>query len=65
MQDKRPAKPRLIMRSILRAILGVAVDNVRLAGGNGRQYRPLKMPANDYIFSHAVDAGGILRVSYR
>ena len=45
----------------MRAILTLAVDNVRLTGGICRQYRPQKIPANGHFYCLAGDAGGILR----
>src|SRR5215203_1385118 len=62
---RRTAKVGIHTRSIMRAIPTLAVDNSAFAGGNCRQYRPHKIPANGHIFRHAVDAGGILRVSFR
>jgi hypothetical protein len=47
---------------MLRAVLIVAVDNVRLADDTLRRYRPHKTPANTHITTRAVDAVGLLGI---
>jgi hypothetical protein len=49
--EKRPAKHGISTRSILRAILGDAVDIGRLSDDIGKSDRPHKIPAKHYFCS--------------